>query len=100
MNFVPFARGVDFFTLGTVPASQNPPWDNSTKPILSKANSFEIYHLLTSPFLNEVHKHNDACNPTDALGAWWDFMTLSLYIDSCTVSTDDTTWEAVKSFYK
>ena len=44
--------------------------------------------------------HDGACNPTDALGAWWDFMTLSLYIDSCTVSTDATTWDSVKSFYK
>lgn len=41
-----------------------------------------------------------SCNATDALGAWWDFMTMSLYIDSCTVDTEETTWDALKSIYR
>lgn len=44
--------------------------------------------------------HDADCNPADMLGAWWDFMTLSLYIDSCVVSTDEATWDTVKSFYR
>lgn len=44
--------------------------------------------------------HDANCDPVVALGAWWDFMTLSLYIDSCVVSTDETTWDSVKSFYR
>lgn len=41
-----------------------------------------------------------SCNETDALGAWWDLTTLSLYIDSCIVSSEETTWDSVKSFYR
>lgn len=41
-----------------------------------------------------------ACDPADLYGAWWDFMTMSLYIDSCTVSSDEATWGQIKSFYR
>jgi hypothetical protein len=40
------------------------------------------------------------CNPISINGAWWNMMTLSLYIDSCTVSNEDRSWGAVKSLYR
>jgi hypothetical protein len=41
-----------------------------------------------------------SCNPTMMNGAWWDFTQLSLYVDSCTVPNEDTTWGALKSMYR
>lgn len=40
------------------------------------------------------------CAPVMTLGAWWDFMTMSLYIDNCTVGTEPATWGAVKAIYR
>lgn len=40
------------------------------------------------------------CNPISSNGAWWDMLTLSLYIDSCTVSTETTSWGNLKSIYR
>jgi hypothetical protein len=40
-----------------------------------------------------------SCAPVMTLGAWWDMMTLSLYIDSCTVGSETSTWGAVKAIY-
>ena len=40
------------------------------------------------------------CSPTTGNGSWWDMMTLSLYIDSCSVGVEDQTWGAIKSLYR
>lgn len=40
------------------------------------------------------------CSPTAMNGAWWNMMTLALYIDSCAVSNDDATWGEVKALYR
>lgn len=43
---------------------------------------------------------DENCDPTVALGSWWDLMTISMYIDDCVVSSDPTTWDTIKSFYR
>ena len=41
-----------------------------------------------------------ACNGGGTEGAWWNMMTMSLYIDGCAVSNDDMSWGQVKSMYR
>ncbi len=40
------------------------------------------------------------CSPTATDGASWDFSQLVLYIASCEVSTEDSSWGALKALYR
>lgn len=40
------------------------------------------------------------CDSIGANGAWWDMMTLVLYIDGCAVSDEASDWGTVKSLYR
>lgn len=41
-----------------------------------------------------------SCNPTNTLGACWDFFSVTLSITDCAVGTETTTWGGIKSLYK
>ena len=42
---------------------------------------------------------DQSCNPTRTEGAFWDFTSVTLSIAGCEVSTEETTWGAIKSIY-
>lgn len=63
----------------------------------TEIGSTDFGHVVPSDY---PQMFDGSCNPTSAYGAWWDFTDLSLYIANCTVSTDETTWDSIKSFYR